>query len=214
MILQMNAEHPQPRRVDQVIEVLSAGGLIAYPTDSVYGIGCDVMNAQAVSKLHALVAEIKGAPDHAPLAFICHSLSNIAEYAVVGDHAYRTLTRMLPGPYTFVLQSTKLVPRVMRTKHKTVGIRIPNAPLPLAIVERLGNPIATTSASYPGPEGELIADPWTLQDMFGHQIDLVIDGGFLFPEPTTVIDFTQDVPHLIRSGKGSVAELDLVLDEL
>ena len=208
MILEMNAEHPQPRRISQVLDVLESGGLIAYPTDSVYGIGCDIMNAKAIGRLHDLVATIKEDPEHSPLSFICHDLSNVAEYAFIGDHAYRTMRRLLPGPYTFVLEATKLVPKVMRKKRKTVGIRVPNSPIPLAIVEALGNPIATTSAS--SRDGELIPDPWTLQDLFGHAIDLIIDGGYLFPEPSTVIDFTQDLPRLLRAGKGELDELEYV----
>src|SRR5690554_3246667 len=107
MIIDLNPEHPQPRRIDQVVEVLKNEKLVAYPTDTVYGIGCDIFNKKAVEKLHRLVAEIKGAPDHSPLAFICRDLSNIAEYAVVSDYAYRSLRRMLPGPYTFVLPATR-----------------------------------------------------------------------------------------------------------
>lgn len=208
MILEVNPEHPQPRRVDQILEVLKGGGLIAYPTDSVYGIGCDIFNAEAVSRLHRLVSEIKEAPDHAPLSFICHSLSNIAEYAYIGDYAYRTMRRLLPGPYTFVLEATRQVPSVMRTRRKTVGIRVPEAAIPVRIVERLRNPIATTSATL--RDGELIPDPWTLEDLYGHAVDLVIDGGYIFPEPSTVIDFTEGLPRLIRAGKGSIEGLEYV----
>lgn len=208
MILQINNEHPQPRRIDQVIEVLEGGGIIAYPTDTVYGIGCDIFNKNAVEKLHRLVADIKGSPDHAPLSFICRDLSNIAEYALVSDYAYRTLRRMLPGPYTFVLQATKVVPKVMLNKRKTVGIRVPDHPVPLEIVERLTNPIATTSAA--DRDGELIPDPWTVEDLYGHAVDLVIDGGYVFPQPSTVIDFSGDHPQLIREGKGDIGDLEYV----
>jgi tRNA threonylcarbamoyl adenosine modification protein (Sua5/YciO/YrdC/YwlC family) len=208
MILQINAEHPQPRRIDQVVETLSDGGLIAYPTDTVYGIGCDIFNKKAVEKLHRLVSDIKGSPDHSPLSFICRDLSNISEYAIVTDYAYRTLRRMLPGPYTFVLQATKLVPKVMQNKRKTVGIRVPNHNVALRIVERLGHPIATTSATH--SDGDLIPDPWTIDDLYGHCIDLVIDGGYVFPEPSTVIDFSGDHPQLIRQGKGAVGDLEYV----
>lgn len=180
---------------------------MAYPTDSVYGIGCDVFNADAVARLHRLVQEIKGAPTHTPLSFICYNLSNIAEYAHVSDHAYRSLKRMLPGPYTFILKSTKLVPKIMRNKRKTLGIRIPDAAIPLNIVEMLGNPIATTSAAL--VSGELIPDPWTLQDLYGHAIDIIVDGGYLFPQPTTVLDFTTHPPVLIRQGKGELGDLDV-----
>ncbi|MFU8807334.1 MAG: L-threonylcarbamoyladenylate synthase, partial [Bradymonadaceae bacterium] len=204
MIIELNAEHPQPRRVDQIIDVLKDGGLVAYPTDTVYGIGCDIFNKKAVERLHALVREIKNAPDHAPLAFICRDLSNISEYAMVSDYAYRTLRRMLPGPYTFVLEATKLVPKVMLNKRKTVGIRVPDSAIPLRLVETLGNPIANTSATH--PDGELIPDPWTIEDLYGHAVDLVIDGGYVFPEPSTVIDFSGDHPQLLRKGKGPVGD--------
>jgi tRNA threonylcarbamoyl adenosine modification protein (Sua5/YciO/YrdC/YwlC family) len=208
MILQLNPEYPQPRRIRRILDVLEDGGIIAYPTDTVYGIGCDIFNRGAVKRLHRLVAEIKGSPDHAPLSFICDSLSNISEYAIVRDYAYRTMRRMLPGPYTFVLEATKLVPKVMTRKRKTVGIRVPDAAIPLEIVERLGNPIVTTSATH--ADGELIPDPWTLEDLYGHAIELVIDGGYLFPEPSTVIDFSGDHPQLIRQGKGELGDLEFV----
>lgn len=206
MILEMNPDYPQPRKVDRVIDTLSRGGLIAYPTDSVYGIGCDVFNKQAVERLSRLVAELKGAPEHAPLAFICRDLSNIAEYATISDYAYRTMRRLLPGAYTFILEASRQVPKVMRKKRKTVGIRVPDAQIPLEIVSRLGNPITTTSAQL--STGELIADPWTLESEYGHMIDLVIDGGYLFPEPTTIIDFTSGLPHLIREGKGPIDDIE------
>ncbi len=208
MILQLNSEHPQPRRVDQIVEVLQDGGLVAYPTDTVYGIGCDIFNKKAVERLHRLVADIKGSPDHSPLSFICRDLSNISEYALVSDYAYRTLRRMLPGPYTFVMQATKLVPKVMLNKRKTVGIRVPDHSVPIRLVERLGHPIATTSATH--ADGDLIPDPWTIEELYGHTIDLVIDGGYVFPEPSTVIDFSGDYPQLIRKGKGAVGDLEYV----
>ncbi|MFW5967449.1 MAG: L-threonylcarbamoyladenylate synthase [Persicimonas sp.] len=208
MILQINADHPQPRRIDQIREVLDDGGLVAYPTDTVYGIGCDIYNKGAVERLHRLVADIKDAPKHTPLSFICRDLSNIAEYAYVSDHAYRTLKRLLPGPYTFILEATKLVPTVMLNKRKTVGIRVPDHPVPIAIVDRLSNPIATTSAAH--PDGELIPDPWTLDELYGHAVDVIVDGGYVFPEPSTVLDFTKEIPELVREGKGSIADLEYV----
>ena len=208
MIIQINPEHPQPRRIDQVNDTLKAGGLVAYPTDTVYGIGCDIFNKQAVERLQQLVREIKGSDDYSPLSFICKDLSNIAEYAYVSDYAYRTLRRMLPGPYTFVLEATKLVPKVMLNKRKTVGIRVPDSSIPLEIVERLGNPVANSSAT--DRDGELIPDPWTIDDLYGHAVDLIIDGGYVFPEPSTVIDFSGDHPQLLRQGKGAVGDLEYV----
>ncbi len=208
MILQVNDEHPQPRRIEQICETLKSGGLVAYPTDTVYGIGCDIFNKGAVERLQQLVREIKGEPDTSPLSFICKDLSNISEYAFVSDYAYRTLRRMLPGPYTFVLEATKLVPTVMRNKRKTVGIRVPESPIPNAIVERLGNPVANSSAT--DRDGELIPDPWTIEELYGHAVDIIVDGGYVFPEPSTVIDFSEDHPQLLREGKGPVGELEYV----
>ncbi|RAL21719.1 threonylcarbamoyl-AMP synthase [Lujinxingia litoralis] len=208
MIIQLNAEHPQPRRIAQVVDVLKNGGLVAYPTDTVYGIGCDIFNKHAVERLQNLVREIKGQPDHSPLSFICRDLSNISEYAHVNDFAYRTLRRMLPGPYTFILEATKLVPKVMLNKRKTVGIRVPESAIALALIEELGNPVANTSATH--PDGELIPDPWTIEELYGHSVDLIVDGGYVFPEPSTVIDFSGDLPQLIRKGKGPVGDLEYV----
>lgn len=208
MIIQINPDHPQPRRIAQVTETLKNGGLVAYPTDTVYGIGCDIFNRQAVDRLHALVGEIKGDAGNSPLSFICRDLSNIAEYAFVSDYAYRSLKRMLPGPYTFVLEATKLIPKVMRKKRKNVGIRVPDSPILLAMIDDLGNPVANTSAT--DHDGDLIPDPWTIEDLYGHRIDLIIDGGYVFPEPSTVIDFSGEYPSLIRKGKGPVGDLEFV----
>lgn len=202
MILEINGEHPQPRRVEQAVEILKAGGLIAYPTDTVYGIGCDIFNRDAVERLYALVKQIKGEDRTSLLSFICRDLSNIAEYAVIGDHAYRSMKRALPGPYTFILNATKLVPKVMLSRRKTIGIRVPDAAILQAIVGRLGNPVATTSAAL--ADGELIADPWTIEDLYGQHLEAVIDGGYLFPEPSTIVDFTEDPPEVVREGKGAL----------
>lgn len=208
MILQINAEHPQPRRLRQIRDTLQDGGIIAYPTDTVYGLGCDIFNKQAIDKLRRLVKEIKGEAKHSPLSFICKDLSNIAEYAYVSDYAYRTLRRLLPGPYTFVLEATKGVPSVMRKERKTVGIRVPDATVPQAIVEHLGNPVANTSAA--DRDGELIPDPWTIEELYGHAVDIIVDGGYVFPEPSTVIDFSVEPPELLREGKGPVEDLEFV----
>ncbi len=205
MILEVNAEHPQPRKIEQVVSLLKEGGLVAYPTDTVYGIGCDIFHREGVEALHRLVNQMKDDPS--PLSFICRDLSNIAEYAFISDFAYRTMKRLLPGPYTFILPATKLVPKVMLTKRKTVGIRVPDAAIPCDIVAQLRNPIATTSATL---DGELVADPWTLEDSFGHALAAVVDGGYVFPEPSTVLDFSEDVPRLVRLGKGPIDGLEII----
>lgn len=213
MILQIQSDYPQPRRIDQVVDVLRDDGVIAYPTDTVYGIGCSINSHDAIVRLRRLVSEVKGEPEHTPLSFICESLSQVSEYAFVDDNAYRILKRLLPGPYTIILESTKGVPSIMRKHRETVGIRIPEHPIPTALVERLGNPIATTSAMT--DEGELIADPWTLDDLYEHIIDLIVDGDYVFPEPSTVIDLSGEVPVLVREGSGSIEGFEFleVVDE-
>lgn len=208
MILQINADHPQPRYIDQVVEALEDDGVIAYPTDTVYGIGCSTDSHDGITRLRRLISDIKGEPEHAPLAIICEDLSEISRYAHVDDDAYRLLRRLLPGPYTFILEATKDVPTVMRKERETIGIRVPNHPIPTAIVERLGHPIATTSAMT--EDQELIADPWTLEELYEHVLDIIIDGGYVFPEPSTVIDLSGRFPELIREGKGDIEGFEFV----
>jgi tRNA threonylcarbamoyl adenosine modification protein (Sua5/YciO/YrdC/YwlC family) len=208
MILEMNRKNPEPRRISQVVESLREGELVVYPTDTVYGIGCDLTNSDAVKKLKDLVKHIKQQPDHSPLSFICQDLSNISEYAFVRDMAYRMMKRMTPGPYTFILEATDVVPHYTLTDRDEVGIRIPDHAIPLAIVEKLGNPLVTTSVTH--PEGALLPDPWSIDDFYGHAVDIIVDGGYVFPEPSSVLDLSGEYPKLIREGKGPVGDLDYV----
>lgn len=202
MILQMNPEYPQPRRIDRVVEVLKEGKLIAYPTDTVYAIGCDITNKNAIKQLNRLVSDIKGSPSDSPLSFICKDLSDLSTYAHVSNEAYRIMKRCLPGAYTFILEASRLVPKIVLCKRKTVGIRVPDAPIPLAIVHKLGNPLASTSAAL--LDGDLIPDPWTINDLYGHMIEIIVDGGYLHPEPSTIVDFSDKDPVLLREGKGPI----------
>lgn len=211
MIVQINGEHPQPREIRRVVERLREDAVVAYPTDTVYAIGANLRSTEGIERLRRLVGQAKGEPDHTPLSFICESLSQVAEYAHVDDEAYRLLRDLLPGPFTLILRAKRNIPAVMRRRRETVGVRIPEAPIPRAIVEQLGNPLVTTSAVT--DEGEPIADPWTLEDLYDHLVDLVIDGGYVTPEPSTVIDLTGDVPELVRQGKGQLdgqRHIDLV----
>jgi tRNA threonylcarbamoyl adenosine modification protein (Sua5/YciO/YrdC/YwlC family) len=179
--------------------MLRQGGVIAYPTDTMYGIGCDIFAQKAVKRVH----QIKRRPKHKPFSFMCSDLKNISQYAHVSNTAYRLMKKNLPGPYTFVLPGSKLVPKIMLTKQKTVGIRVPDNPICLAIIEELGNPILNTSALRQD-HAEPVLDAFDVDILFGKQVDLIIDGGEVYPDPSTVISLIADQPEILREGKGDV----------
>lgn len=201
MILTINPKNPQPRLIRKVVEVLEKGGVIGYPTDTIYGVGCDLFNPEAIRRIHRL----KKMEKNKPLSFICADLKDISHYAYVSNYAYKLMKRLLPGAYTFVLKATKLVPKIALTKQKTVGIRIPDNRICLALVKELGHPIISTSVYRPD-EG-LYNDPSEIEDRFGKQLDLVIDGGIIVAEHSSIIDLTDDTPRVIRKGKGDVSFL-------
>jgi tRNA threonylcarbamoyl adenosine modification protein (Sua5/YciO/YrdC/YwlC family) len=200
-ILPVDPRHPQPRHVQRAVAVLEAGGLCCYPTDTYYGIGCDLFQKKAIEKL----ALLKRRDPHKPFAFLCADLSEVARYAIVDNEKFRLLRRILPGPYTVVLPATRIVPRTALTRQRTVGIRVPNAPVALALVNGLGRPLATTSAALPG--NEPLVDAADIRDQLGHGVDLVLDGGLTLNEPSTVLDLSGPVPAVLRQGKGSVEGL-------
>lgn len=183
------------------MEVLRKGGIIAYPTDTLYGIGCDIMNKKAIAKVY----QIKQWPKNKPFSFICSDLKNISRYAKVSNYAYKTMKRLLPGPYTFVLDGSNQVPKMMLTKRKTAGIRVPNNAICTALIDALGNPIISTTAST--LEGEVFNEPWLIDDHFGKQIDIVIDGGPVIGEPSSVISLLEDEPVVLREGMGDISSL-------
>lgn len=199
MLVQINPENPQPRLIEKAVEILERGGVIAYPTDTYYGIGCDIMNKKAIQKIY----QLKQRDKKEPFSFICSDLKNISDYAKVSNYAYKTMRRLLPGPYTFILEGSKLVPKIMLTKRKTAGIRVPDHPICLALVETLGNPVISTSAAT--PDGEIFYDPSFIDDYFGPRIDMVIDGGPVSGEPSSVIAFFDDYVEVIRKGLGDVS---------
>jgi tRNA threonylcarbamoyl adenosine modification protein (Sua5/YciO/YrdC/YwlC family) len=199
MILAINSKNPQLRLVRKVIEVLEKGGVIGYPTDTVYGVGCDLFNQEAIRKIHRL----KKMEGKKPLSFICSDLKDISRYAHVSNYAYKMMKRLLPGPYTFVLTATKLVPKIAMTKQNTVGIRIPDNNICLSLVRELGHPIISTSV-YKPDEG-LYNDPAEIEERFTKQLDLVIDGGVIVAEHSSIIDLTDEFPKVIRKGKGDVS---------
>jgi tRNA threonylcarbamoyl adenosine modification protein (Sua5/YciO/YrdC/YwlC family) len=199
MLLAINPEHPEPRKVRRAVEALEAGGVIAYPTDTVYGLGCDLMNKKAIERLYT----IKGMDRSHPLAFICPDLSDIARYAIVENQAYRVLRRLLPGPYCFILEATREVPKLVQSKRKGIGIRIPNHPVTLALVRELGRPLISTTAALPGAEP--FVDPAEIDESF-RGLALVLDAGAGGMIPTTVVDLTTQPPSVVREGAGSIEE--------
>jgi tRNA threonylcarbamoyl adenosine modification protein (Sua5/YciO/YrdC/YwlC family) len=199
MLFSINADNPQQRLISRVADILKKGGLIAYPTDTFYGIGCDIMNKRAIEKIYQLKQRNK----NQPFSFICADLKNISQYAKVSNYAYKTMKRLLPGPYTFILAGSKLVPKIMLTKRKTAGIRVPANNICLALVEALGNPVISTSATM--PDGEVFHDASLIDDHFGSRLDAVIDGGPVAGMPSSVVSLEDDVPEIIREGLGDIS---------
>lgn len=200
MILEINSEHPEPRKIKQVAEILANGGIIAYPTDTYYGIGCDLFNKESIEKIY----QLKKRSPHQPFSFICSDLKNISEYAQVTNYAYKTMKRLLPGPYTFILEGSRLVPKIMLTKRRTVGIRVPNHEICLAIVEELGHPIISTSATDP-ETNDILETPLEIKNKLGHAIDLIIDAGSVNGRASSIISLIDDTPQVLREGAGDVA---------
>ncbi len=202
MLLKINPINPQQRQIQRVVEILKQGGLIAYPTDTHYGIGCDIMNKKAIEKIYLLRQRNK----NKPFSFICSDLKNISDYAKVSNYAYKTMKRLLPGPYTFILEGSKLVPKIMLTKRKTAGIRVPDHNICIELVNGLGNPVISTSAKL--ATGEILNEPSLIHDYLQHQLDVVIDGGPVPGRPSSVISLIQDEPEVIRKGLGDVSEFE------
>ena len=199
MLLAIHPDHPEPRKVRRAVEALQDGGLIAYPTDTVYGLGCDLTNKHAVERLYS----VKGMERSQPLAFVCPDLSDIARYALVDNQVYRVLRRFLPGPYTFILPATREVPKLVQMRRKTVGIRVPACEVTRTLARELGRPIISTTAARPGEEP--LVDPHEIDATF-RGLALVLDGGAGGLVPTTVVDLTQIPPQIVREGAGAVDE--------
>jgi len=192
----IDPEHPQPRHVSRAVSVLHGGGLVSYPTDTYYAIGCDLFQRKAIERM----AVLKRRDPRKPFAFLCGNLGEVAKYAIVDNDRFRLLRRLLPGPYTVVLPATRLVPRTALTRQRSVGVRVPDAPVANALVQGLGRPLATTSAAVAGEEPLAVASE--IRDRLGHGLDLILDGGKTLNEPSTVIDLTGDRPVVLRQGKG------------
>jgi tRNA threonylcarbamoyl adenosine modification protein (Sua5/YciO/YrdC/YwlC family) len=198
MLIRIHPDNPQPRLIKQVVESLKKGGVIIYPTDTIYGLGCDIFQHKAIER----ICSIKNLEPHkAQLSFVCYDLSDLSKYAKqLTTPVYRTLKQYLPGPYTFILEASKDVPKILKTKKDTIGLRIPDNKIARCIAEELGNPIL--SASLPGEYVEEYTDPEIIYDKFLKLVDMVIDGGIGGTVPSTIIDFTKTEAELIREGAG------------
>jgi len=198
MIVTINPTNPQMRLIEKVVDCLKNGGVIAYPTDTYYGIGCDIMNKKAIERVYS----IKRRDKSKPFSFICSDLKHISDYAKISNSAYRTLKRCLPGPYTFIFEGSKMVPKIMLTKRKSAGIRVPDHQICMDIIKTLGNPVISTSANL--PDEEPMSEAWMIEEAFSNQIDMVIDGGPVPNRPSSVISLIDDEPEILREGAGPV----------
>jgi tRNA threonylcarbamoyl adenosine modification protein (Sua5/YciO/YrdC/YwlC family) len=199
MLIKLYNENPNPRELEKVVSVLKDGGIVIYPTDTLYGMGCDALNVRAVEK----ICDLKGInPQKSNLSIICNDLSAISEYAKVDTPTFKLMKRNLPGPFTFILPTTSSLPKIYKNK-KTVGIRIPDNLIIREIVEMLGNPVLGTTVKLEEDEEiEYITDPELIHEKWEGIVDIVIDGGFGGIEPSTVVDCTSDEPEIVRQGKG------------
>lgn len=190
---------PQLRYINKAVEVLKNGGIIIYPTDTVYGIGCDIFNKEALDRVFA----IKQDSGTKLLSFVCADLKDISKYAKVSDYAYRTMKHLLPGPYTFILPAAKEVPKKLWSKRQTVGIRVPQHNVALTLVKELGNPIVSTSVT--NRKNEILFDPAEIRSIFNSQVDLMLASGNLQGGVSSIVDLSDDVPEIIREGAGDVS---------
>lgn len=198
MLIKIYNENPQPREIEKVVSVLREGGIVIYPTDTLYGIGCDALNVRAVEK----ICDLKGInPQKSNLSIVCNDLSVMSEYAKVSTPIFKLMKRNLPGPFTFILPTTSSLPKIYKNK-KTVGIRVPDNNIIREIVWQLGNPVLSTSVKDDNEEIEYITNPELIFEKWGDIAEIVIDGGIGGTEGSTVVDCTGDEPVIIRQGKG------------
>ncbi|TXC82052.1 L-threonylcarbamoyladenylate synthase [Luteibaculum oceani] len=202
MFLSIHPENPEPRKIAQAVEILKQGGVIIYPTDAVYVIGCSLFDHKAVQK----VAQLKGIkPEKANFTLMCEDLSHISEYTKpISTATFRVMKDKLPGPFTFILEANNEVPRIFRSKKKTVGIRVPDNKITQTLIRELGNPLISTSVHNEDEILEYISDPSLIADDWEDRVDLIIDGGMSGLEATTIIDCSGAEPEVIREGKGSI----------
>lgn len=196
---ELHPENPQQRFINKAVETLKDGGVIIYPTDTVYGLGCDIFNKEAVERIYM----IKNETDTKLFSFLCSDLKDISKYAKVSDYAYKAMKKLIPGPYTFVLPAAKEVPKKLWTKRKTVGIRVPDNEIARILSNALGNPIISTSVTT--RKGDLIFDPIEIRTVFNNSVDLMLSMGALSGQPSSIIDLSGDEAEIIREGSGDVS---------
>ena len=199
MLLKINSQNPEPEKIEQVVDVLKNGGIIVYPTDTIYGLGCDIFNKKAITKIY----QLKKREQKKPMSIICTDLREIAKYALINDYSFQILKKSLPGPYTFILRAKSQTPKTVLSKNKTVGIRIPDNRICSEIVKKLGSPIITTSLNMSGEK--VLTNPSQLSKEVFNKIDLIIDAGNLSQEPSSVIDLSGNYPIILRAGKGNLS---------
>lgn len=200
-IVEIDPRHPQPRIIERAVQTLASGGLVAFPTDTYYAIGCDLFDKRAIERIY----QLKQLPRTHELSFVCPDLAEVSRYAIVDNAAYRVLRRKTPGPFTFVLPSTRLVPDLVLRRQKTVGVRVPDSPIALALVRALAHPVISTSAA--APDGEVLIDAREIKERLGHGLDLILDGGYKPNEASSVVDLTGPEPVVVRQGKGDTSDL-------
>jgi tRNA threonylcarbamoyl adenosine modification protein (Sua5/YciO/YrdC/YwlC family) len=203
MIVKIHQENPEPRVIRKAAEIMAAGGIVIYPTDTVYGLGCSVENKNAIEKIYL----IKRQRTDKPFSFICSDLTHISEYARVSNAAFKTMKHLIPGPYTFILPAgrMKALPKILVSKRKSVGIRVPDSRVALDLVKQLGHPILSTSVTT--DDGEVLNDPAIIGEQFNNIVEMIIDGGVLTSEPSTILDLTDENPVVVRQGAGDVSML-------
>ncbi len=196
---ELHPQNPQIRFISKAVDVLKSGGIIIFPTDTYYGLGCDLFNREGIEQ----ILSIKNENDTKLFSYICSDLKDISRYAKVSDYAYRTMKHLLPGPYTFILPAAKVIPKKLWSKRKTVGIRVPDHSVTLQIVKELGNPIASTSATT--RLGEPLTDPFEIKNIFNSRVDLMLASNTMSFEPSSVVDLSGEEPEIIREGAGDVS---------
>jgi tRNA threonylcarbamoyl adenosine modification protein (Sua5/YciO/YrdC/YwlC family) len=196
---ELHPDNPQLRYINKAVDVLKSGGIIIFPTDTYYGLGCDIFNREGIEQIFQIKNEI----DNKLLSFICSDLKDISQYAKVSDYAYRTMKHLLPGPYTFILPAARIVPKKLWSKRKTVGIRVPDHSVTIQIVKMLGNPIVSTSTTT--RKGDPLVNPFEIKNIFNSQVDLMLSSTNVSFQPSSVIDLSGEEPEIIREGAGDIS---------